>query len=299
MTLTDTTLTWAIGANPCLEALREGRLKAGGVQLTQVAVPNIVAAFRRMCRDLEFDVSEMALVTYCIARQYGLPFTAIPVFPQTRFVHQALACNVNSGVQTPKDLEGKRVGLRSHALTPGVWLKGILAHEYGVDLAKVNWVVSDEEHVERSHADIPANVVRELGADLGAMLGKGELAGGIGLRTDSSNVQPLFADAEAVALDSYRRTRVRPIIHTIVVRDSVLAERPGFGKALFEACKASKDEWSKTSGAADFHEAHEDPMPLGMASTRSALETLMGYCVEQGILYGSMDLDEIFPGGLE
>ena len=299
MTATDTALTWAIGANPCLEALREGRLAPGGLRLTQVPVPNIVAAFRRMCRTLEFDISEMSVVTYFTARQYGLPFTAIPVFPAVRFLHQAISYNVNSGVQSPKDFEGKKVGVRSHTLTPGVWEKGILAHDYGVDLTKVTWVVNDEEHLLQSHDDTPANVIRDIGADLGKMLAGGELAGGLSVGTESPDVRPLIADPQAAAIDSYRRTGVRPFIHTIVIRDSVLAEVPRFGEAFFEACKASKAEWRGALGAGEAHEDHQNPMPCGMTSARPVLEALMRLSVEQEILHKLLDLDELFPGNLD
>ena len=298
MAATGTTLTWAIGTNPCLGSLREGKLAPGGVRLVQVPVPNIVAAFRRMCRTLEFGVSEMSIVTYFAARQYGLPITAIPVFPLARFLHEAISYNVNLGVQRPKDFGCKKVGVRSPTLTPGVWAKGILAHEYGVDLAKVTWVVNDEEHVVQRHDDTPANVIRDIGADLGRMLAEGELAGGLSVQTESPHARPLLADPQAAALESYRRTGVRPLIHTIVIRDSVLAEIPGFSKVLFEACKASKAEWREASGARATHEDYQDPMPCGMTSARPALETLMRLSIEQEVLHGPLDLDEFFPGNL-
>ncbi len=110
-----------------------------------------------MVRDLEFDMCEMAPTTYFIARAYGAPFTALPIFLTRRFHHRGLVVRGDSGIATPKDLEGKKVGVRAYSVTTGVWTRGILTNEYGVDPRKVTWVVDDEEHV--TQLKLPPNVV--------------------------------------------------------------------------------------------------------------------------------------------
>ena len=169
-----TTLKTAIGTYGHTKGLKDGSVAAPGLQFDHVEVTPIINAFRRMCRTLEFDVSEMAITTYLTAKAYNKPFTALPVFVVRQFHHAPLVYNVKSGVQSPKDLEGKRVGVRAYTVTSGVWARGILATEYGVDLSKITWVIADEEHVEEYHKDTPSNVERKLGANLGEMVARSE-----------------------------------------------------------------------------------------------------------------------------
>ena len=305
MTASTSTLTLktAIGSYGHVQALKDGSLAPNGVVFDHVEVSPIIAVFRRMCRALEFDVSEMAMTTYLTARAYGLPFTALPVFPVRAFHHGATAYNVNAGVQAPKDLEGKQVGVRAYTVTTGVWARGILRAEHGVDHAKVTWVLGDEEHVEAYHADAPPNAEYRVGADLAQMLAAGELAGGIGLgRIESADVRPLIADAQAAAAESYRRTGVYPINHTIVVKDELLASNPNLAPALFEAFKAAKERWLSTASEADRAKAGHgivegDPYPYGVEANRKTLETLVQYAIEQRILKRPIAVEEMFAKG--
>ena len=169
-TATSTTvLKTAIATYPHTKALKAGAVTAPGLQFEHLDISPIIVAFRRMCRGLEFDVCEMAITTYLTARAYHKPFTALPVFVLRQFHHAPIVYNVKSRVTSPKDLEGKKVGVRAYTVTTGVWARGILATEYGVDLSKVTWVLNDEEHVEEYHQKYPANVVYQAGANLGAM----------------------------------------------------------------------------------------------------------------------------------
>jgi len=128
-------------------------------QFDFVEVDPLIDAFRRMVRGLEFDVSEMALTTYITAREHGKKMTALPIFLVRAFHHGAILHNVNSGIRTPKDLEGKRVGVnRGYTVTTGVWARGILQHEYGVDLKKVTWLTIEDAHL--SEYRDPPNVHR-------------------------------------------------------------------------------------------------------------------------------------------
>ena len=178
-------------------------------------VPVIIKAFRRMVRDLEFDICELAMTTYLCARAHGKAFTAIPVFPMRAFHHGAIVYNTKSGVRTPKDLEGRKVGVnRGYTVTTGVWARGILQHEYGVDLGKVTWVLSGDEHVAEFRP--PANVVPiEPGKKMEDMLIAGELAAAIGVQVDSPDVTPLIPNAREAGFEALRRSGHYPINHTV------------------------------------------------------------------------------------
>ena len=138
------TVTRTQGANA---ALKDGSVQPAGYELAVEEVDPLIAAFRRMVRGLEYDVCELAITTYLCAREHGKPFTALPVFLVRGFHHGAVLCNVDV-VREPKDLEGKRVGVnRGYTVTTGVWARSVLQHEHGVDLKKVTWVLSGDEHV--------------------------------------------------------------------------------------------------------------------------------------------------------
>src|ERR1700688_1070627 len=139
------------------QALKDGTVKPRSFEFDFVGVDPLIAAFRRMVRGAEFDICEMAITTYICARAYGKPMTAVPIFLVRAFHHGAILCNTKSGIESPKDLEGKKVGVnRGYTVTTGVWARSILHHQYGVDLNKITWVISGDEHVEEFHP--PANV---------------------------------------------------------------------------------------------------------------------------------------------
>src|SRR6478672_10800949 len=180
----------ALVTYPHTQPLKDGTVVPRTFTFDFEDMPVIIKAFRRMVRTLEFDVSEMAITTYLTAKAHGKAFTALPVFVMRQFHHTPIVYNVKSGVKSPRDLEGKKVGVRAYTVTTGVWARGILASEYGVDLSKVTWVVVDEEHVQEYQK--PANVEERPGANLGQMLAKGELAAAIGAGTvDSPDILPL------------------------------------------------------------------------------------------------------------
>ncbi|MGH3628987.1 MAG: hypothetical protein ACRDRL_16325, partial [Sciscionella sp.] len=187
-------------------ALKNGSIKPRGLVFDFVEVPVLVQAFRRMVRELEFDVCEMAFTTYLAARAHGVPFTALPIFLVREFHHDAIEFNTTLGIREPKDLQGCRVGLpRGYTVTTGVWARGVLAEQYGVDLDRVTWVCGGDEHVSQFHA--PNNVVSmPPGADLSQMLINGEIAATVGMHTDHPAVARLIPDAEHAGLQALRRT---------------------------------------------------------------------------------------------
>jgi 4,5-dihydroxyphthalate decarboxylase len=294
-------LTTAVGSYPHTRALKERPSLPGGVELEHIEVTPISDAFKRMCRRLEFDVSEMSITGYLLGRVYGKGFTALPVFPVRAFgsSHAAITCNTDAGVREPRDLEGKRAGARAYTGAASFWVRGVLMHEYGLDADKVTWVSGDEEHVIEYQADAPPNAVYQLGADLNQMLLGGALAAGIGLSAKGPHIQPLIPDARAAALASYRRTGVYQINHVIVVRDQLLAEHPALAETLFNAFQAAKEAWLATSpdlsSTRDLDLPSGDPLPYGIAANRASLQALVQYAAEQRILPRPYTIDEFFP----
>jgi 4,5-dihydroxyphthalate decarboxylase len=302
-----TVLKTAIATYPHTKGLKDGTITAPGIQFEHLEVSPIVAAFRRMCRSLEFDVSEMAITTYLTAKAYHKPFTAIPVFVVRQFHHSPIVYHVKSGVESPKDLEGKKVGVRAYTVTTGVWVRGILATEYGVDLSKVTWVLADEEHVEEYHKAYPPNVVYQAGANLGAMVANGELAAAIGVgRVDSPDVKPLIPNAREAEVAWYRKTGLYPINHTVVVKDSLLQADPTLGPRLFNAFKEAKAVLLKqlNAGAELSGEAQalaqrrslvgDDPLPYGLARSRKTIEAVIQFAQDQKILPRRVSPEEMF-----
>ena len=198
-------------------ALRDGSVRPGHFAFDFVEVPTIVNAFRRMVRGLEFDVSEMAITTYICAREHGKAFTALPIFPMRAFHHGAIVHNVRAGLSGPKDLEGRQVGVnRGYTVTTGLWARGILQHEFGVDLRKVTWVLSGDEHVAEWRP--PSNVVPLApGRTLEELLVAGEIPAAVGVQVDHPDVQPLIPDAKAAGFRAFRDRGLYPINHTVVV----------------------------------------------------------------------------------
>src|SRR5258706_8288923 len=161
-------------------ALKDGTVKPRSFAFHFEEVDPIIAAFRRMVRGNEFDVCEMAITTYICAREHGKPMTAVPVFLVRAFHHGAILVNAKAGIKSPKDLEGKRVGVnRGYTVTTGVWARSILQQEYGVDLSKITWVLSGDEHVAENVP--PSKLVPiEPGKKMADMLASGELVAAIG-----------------------------------------------------------------------------------------------------------------------
>src|SRR3954469_19750836 len=176
-------------------ALKDGTVKPKTFEFAFEEVDPLIAAFRRMVRGNEFDICEMAITTYICAKAYGKPMTDVPVPLWRGFHHGAILVNTKVGVNTPKDLEGKRVGVnRGYTVTTGVWVRGILQEEYGVDLSRITWVLSGDEHVAEWQP--PSNVEPiEQGKKMEDLLASGELAAAIGVEMKSPDVAPLIPNA--------------------------------------------------------------------------------------------------------
>ena len=219
-------LRTALGNYGHTTTLKDGSITSPMFDLEQVEISPVPMIFRRMVRGLEFDVAEMALATYFCARAHGRRFTGIPIFLTRSFYHDVLVYHRRSGIREPKDLEGRRVGVRSYTFTTGFWTRGILATEYGVDLGTVTWVLATDEHVEEYVA--PSNVVASPNNDLGRMLLAGEIDAAIAPGpVDSPDIQPLFPESREADDAWHRKTGVYPISHLLVVKDAALESHAG------------------------------------------------------------------------
>ena len=271
-------------------------------------VPVIIKAFRRMVRGLELDISEMAITTYLCARAHGKRFTAIPVFPMRAFHHGAVVYNTKSDIRTPKDLEGRRVGVnRGYTVTTGLWARSILQHEYGVDLNKITWVLSGDEHVAEYRP--PSNVVPvEGGKTLEEMLLSGDIAAATGVQMDSPDIAPLIPGAKDAGLQRLREGGLYPINHTVVVKDELLEKHPGLARDVFEAFSESKRLYvdklkagriEKTTPTDEMYQGvmgvtARDPLPYGIDPNRAVLDNLIASALEQGILKRPVKIEDLF-----
>jgi 4,5-dihydroxyphthalate decarboxylase len=330
---TAVTLKMAIATQGHTAALKDGSIAPEGVRFELVEVVPQIAAFRRMVRETEFDVCEMSPTTYLTARAFDKPFTAIPVFLGRQFHNNALVHNARSGVREAKDFEGKRVGVRAYTVATGVWVRGTLRYEYGVDIDKVTWVTDDEEHVTEFKA--PPNVItapggkslvelllaNENAAAFTGAAGVGrsgpptanwERAAGAAAPArieDSPDLQPLRPNVGDVEIERYKRTGIYPIHGVIVVKDSVLQQYPWVGASLFKAFKDAKNAYVRrlnTSGPTTPQDEAVlqrqkilggDPLPYGIEQNRSSLEAMITFAHDQKLIPRKFAVDEVFAAG--
>ena len=301
-------LTIAIATSGLTRDLKEGRVDTGGLRLNHIEISPITAAMRRMVRGLEFDVCEMAITTYLCARAHGKRFTALPIFLVRAFHHGAILYNTNAGIRVPKDLEGRKVGVnRGYTVTTGLWARSVLQQEYGVDLGRITWVLSGDEHVAEYRP--PANVVSiEPGKTLAQMLAEGELAAAIGVEVDHADVKPLIPDALEAGLAALCDRGHYPINHLIVVRDELLEAHADLAADVFGAFAESKRLYMERlkAGAIDAPTAVDrlhrrvleitgDPLPYGIESNRAVLEELIDHALTQDIITTRVAPEELFP----
>jgi len=314
----------AIGTYGHTRALKRGDVRIDGVDPAFVEVVPIIGAFRRMVRDVEFDICEMAPTTYMIARALGAPYIALPVFLMRRFHHGGFVVRPDAGIKVPKDLEGKKVGVRAYSVTTGVWTRGIFVNEYGLDSAKVTWVVDDEEHV--TTLKLPPNVVHApQGKSLQSMMKAGEIQAGFtgpagvgragppvsgwdqaGAAAAAPDTYPeLIANVEKVEADWFRKSGIYPIHGLIVVKDEHIKRHPWLARSLMNAFVAAKtpylEELKRGQGDSpedkryrNFLSLMSDPLPYGSAANRASIEALVTYSLQQKLIPARPQLDQVF-----
>ena len=290
------------------QPLRDGAVKPRTFEVDYEDVPVLIQAFRRMVRGLEFDICEMAVTTYICAKAYGKRFTAIPVFPARVFHHGAISYNTKAGIRSPKDLEGRTVGVhRGYTVTTGVWIRSILQHQYNVDLNKITWLLSGDEHVAEYRA--PANVLPlEKGKKLEDMLASGEIPAAVNIELEHPDVKPLIPNPVEAGFEALRTSGHYPINHTVVVKDELLDAHPDLAADIFNVFAEAKRVYVARLGSGQIAAPSKtderykrvmeitgaDPLPYGIAPNRRMIEAVIQYALEQGIIRRPFTMEDLF-----
>ena len=250
---------------PVTMAMKDGRVTSDIVRLNCCGPKLAHDGFKAMLRENAFDAGELAIVTFLQARSYGKPFVLLPTPISGRFQHHCIGFNVERGELKPKDIEGRVVGVRTYAQTTGLWVRGILQHEYGVDLDKVNWVTVDESHLTE-YRDPPNCRRIAPGKKIDQMMLSGELAAAI-LGNDmpkDPRVRTLVPDPHAAAEKWYEREGVIPINHMFVVHQQIARQHPEVVRELARMIAQSR--------AAAPAAAVATIPPLGLEANRKGLQ---------------------------
>jgi len=276
-----------LGDYPNTLALKKGQVRDPGIvfEFAEVKLPQ--NAFKRVVRDIEFDVAELAIVTYLTAKAHGKPVVLLPIVVQGKFQHESLVCRAGESI-TPAGLAGRRVGIRSHSVTTVTWVRGLLQNEYGLDLNKVQWVTFEDAHV--AEITDPAGYVRAPeGKDMASMLLAGEIDAAVltGAHLKDPRFQFVIPDPDAAALAWHQRTRAVPVNHMIVMRQSLLEAEPALAQRVFRLLvDARKAAPPATDGIERF--------PQGVEAMRSSLELIIRYSAQQGLIPRPYTVDELF-----
>src|SRR5438093_2488213 len=306
-------LTLACGDYDFLRPLINGEIQPQGIDLNVLTMAS-PERHGRMLRNQEFDVCELSLVGYLVERDRGCNYNAIPVFPHRRFRHQYMVKRTGCGIDKPSDLNGKRIGLDTLQNSAGLWMRGILQDHYGVDLKTIEWWCQEEEDV----AFQPASWMKvrrvPAGKDIDRMLLEGELEAAIypetlpSVRSGSPKVALLFPRTREAEIDYYRRSGIFPIMHTVVIRKEILEQHPWVAVSVMQAFQQAKDlcyrhmqdprnlalVWASEVLREQKEAMGADPYPYGLELNHQALEAVVRYEHEQGMLAKRPAVEELF-----
>lgn len=303
-------ITLACGDYDLNDALADGRVQPQGVRLTVLRLPS-PERHARMVLHREFDVCELSMATYLAMVGAGdSSLVAIPAFPHRRFRHGYVFVRSTGRIDTPEQLNGARIGLRTWETTAGVWLRGILQDDHGVDLRSIEWVTQDDEDVPLRHANAYRIRRAAPGASVSEMLRAGELEAIIYPEASvvGRSVRRLFEDPKAVEIAYYRRTGIFPIMHTVVVRRELVDEMPWLPRELLKAFRRSKElafqamrdprrvslAWLSEALAEQEQVLGADPWAYDFPSSARVLDTLVRYATEQGLLPAPIPSSALF-----
>jgi 4,5-dihydroxyphthalate decarboxylase len=317
-------VTMACGPYDRMQALENGAVQPEGIDLTYVPIQSPPEIFARMVKTHAFDVSEMSLSMYMTLKGIGqFPFIAIPVFPLRMFRHAFIFINKQAGIATPKDLQGKRVGVMQYRQTAGLWIRGLLQHEYGVDLDSIAYFEGGVNAPRAPDQDLDLRPLKDIRIEhigdkkcLNAMLDSGEIDAYFGahapqaLKENPATVGRLFPDHRTIERAYYEKTGVFPIMHTLVMSESFHARHPWVAEAMYKACEEAK-RWSieqmRFSGALRYmlpwllDEIDEmdrlfgaNPWPYGLEPNRKTLDMMAQFLVDQHFVARKMDIDPLF-----
>ncbi len=303
-------------------ALMDGRVQPDGIDLNYLDMP-VEETFFRMLRNKEFDVAEMSLSSYTVSLfSEARPFIAIPVFPSRFFRHSCIYVNAASGIKTPKDLIGRRIGNPEYQMTAPAWIRGILQDEFAVPIDSVTYVTGGEEEPGRSEKlklDLPPNIkVERIGPTqtLSAMLASGEIDALYTARMPSSyangggKVKRLFENYVDIEKAYFRKTKIFPIMHTVVIRREVYEQNRWVAQALYKAFGAAQAEtykdlnetaalkamlpWLNAHVEEARAEMGDDYWPYGLEKNHAALDTFLRYSFEQGLSKRKLNPVDLF-----
>ncbi|MBR0897401.1 ABC transporter substrate-binding protein [Bradyrhizobium tropiciagri] len=275
-------LRTVLGNHPHIQAVKNGELRSELFDLDFTEFTPTNAAFKPMVREQAFDVCEMAIVTYLMARALGKPLVLLPAAMVGRFQHGHALYHADCGTLKPADLEGKRVGIRSFTTTTGAWMRGILANDHGVNLERINWVTFEDPHVAE-YVDSTERAPK--GKAILQMLKDGELDAVLGETSSDPALKPLFADPAAAAARWYAQHCVVPVNHLVVVTKKLATSRPDVARSLYDLLKRAK-AMAGPPGVPDM-------VPFGVEANRKPLELMIDYCVQQALIPRRVTVDEL------
>lgn len=282
-----TSLRTNLADYPVTMAMKDGRVTSDLVRLDFCGPKLAHDGFKAMVREDAFDAGELAICTYLQAKAWGKPFVMLPTPISGRFQHHCIAYNHEFGKLSPKDIEGRKLGVRTYSQTTGVWVRGILQHEYGVDLDKLTWLTVDESHIAEYHD--PSNCERlPAGAKLAQMMLQREIAAAI-LGNDmpkDPRISTLIPNAAAAAEQWYRREGVIPMNHVFVIREDLSKQRPDIVREIFRMIVKSR-KLAPESATATLP-------PIGVEANRKGLELAIEWSFEQKVIPRRLSVDELF-----
>jgi 4,5-dihydroxyphthalate decarboxylase len=264
-----------LGDHPCTAELKNGSIKSDSVTLDFANYSPTNKGFKPMVREGAFEVSEMAIVTYLMAKSFGKPLVLLPNVVLARFQHAYALYNAKQGTLKPIDLNGKRVGIRSFTTTTGAWLRGILSNDYGVDLDSIDWVTFEDAHV----AEFRDTTVRApQGKEIIQMLLDGELDAVLGEKSDRPELKLLFPDRSREELSWFARYAVVPINHMVVVKQELCDNHPDAVREVHRLLS----------------EAAKDVPCIPADYIRRSLKMIIDYTAQQGLIPRVFEVDELF-----
>jgi 4,5-dihydroxyphthalate decarboxylase len=272
-----------LGNHPHVQAVKKGELRSDQFDLDFIEFTPTNTAFKPMVREQAFDVCEMAIVTYLMAKAHGKPLVLLPATMLGRFQHGYALYRADGAKLTPADLEGKRVGIRSFTTTTGAWIRGILANDYGVNLDVINWITFEDPHVAEY---IDKTERAPKGKNVLQMLKDGELDAVLGETSTDPAFAPLFADPDAEAQRWYRQHSVVPVNHLVVVTEQLAKSRPDLVRGVYDLLKQNKTQMGTP--------AKPDLVPFGVEANRKPLESIIDYAFQQALIPRRFSVDELF-----
>lgn len=283
------TLNACFGSYPHTRALKEGDVKSDRVKLQFTEINPVNRAFMPMAREQKFDLSEMAIVTYLQAKAYGKPLVLMPATMMGRFQHGTMLYNSERGTLRPEQLVGRTVGVRAFSQTTGVWIRGILWKDYGLDLGSVKWVTFEDAHVAEYH-DPPGVVRAGPGKDITKMLLEGELDAAIfgGVMPNEPQLKSVIPDPDTAAKEWYKKNGIVPVNHMVVLKESLAKSDPGAVREVYRMLLDSKKAAGLPKPGAI------DTIPFGFDAVKPALELMSSYAFEMKLIPRRYSVDELF-----